>query len=292
MLTHRLPSAQGAPTPGRTAPGRARTTIGRLGRTRGDVINERTRERRTAVITGGSGSIGLACGAALSKAGFRVVLTARRADVLADAARSIGVEHVAADSADEESFAAVADAVDRVDVLVLSAGILEGTFVRRERLATFDGVVAANLRSAVVATSLLLPKIPPGGRIIPISSTAARAPMKGLTAYSASKAGLEAYAAALAREVARDGISVHVVAPGPVETPMLRDERFSMHVITSEDVAEVVRFLVSLRPEIVLPEIRFWGAEEGPFEADLVGPAARAATTGPTGTEGPGGAAT
>lgn len=224
------------------------------------------------MVTGGSGAIGLACGSALVKAGYRVVLTARRADVLAEAAGSIGAEHVAADSADEASFAAVVDAVDRVDVLVLSAGVLEGTFVRREQLATFDQVLSANLRSAAVATSLLLPKMPAGARIIPISSTAATQPMKGLTAYSASKAGLEAYATALSREVARDGILVHVVAPGPVETPMLRSERFAMHVVTADDVGDVVAFLVSLRPQIALPVVRFWGMEEGPYEADVVGP--------------------
>jgi NAD(P)-dependent dehydrogenase (short-subunit alcohol dehydrogenase family) len=123
-----------------------------------------------------------------------------------------------------------------------------------------------------VATTLLLPKMRAGGRVIAISSTAARQPMKGLTAYSASKAGLEAYAGALAREVARDGIQVHVVAPGPVATPMLGSTPFPMHVVRPEDVADVVRFLVGLPPQIVLPEIRFWGAEEGPYEAEVVGP--------------------
>ena len=53
---------------------------------------------------------------------------------------------------------------------------------------------------------------------------------------------------------------------------MLRPTPFQMHVVRSEDVAKVIGFLVTLRPEIVLPEVRFWGAEEGPFESESVGP--------------------
>ncbi|HMD46795.1 MAG TPA: SDR family oxidoreductase [Acidimicrobiales bacterium] len=231
-----------------------------------------TENAKIAVVTGGSGSIGLACGAELVRRGFDVVLTARREDKLAAAAAEIGARHVAADSADEESFADVVAAVDHVDLLVLSAGILDGTFVRKEEPATFDEVQRANLRSAFVATWATLPKMPAGGRIIFVSSTAAADPMKGFTAYSASKAGVDAFAKSLAREVARDGIQVHIVSPGPVLTPMLRTPRFPMHVIRSEDVAQLVGFLTTLRPEVVMPEIRFWGAEEGPFEAETVSP--------------------
>jgi NAD(P)-dependent dehydrogenase (short-subunit alcohol dehydrogenase family) len=231
--------------------------------------------RRVAVVTGGSGAIGLACGAELVRRGFEVVLTARGADRLREVAAGIGATAVAADSTDEDSFAAVAAARDRIDVLVLAAGVLDGTFVRKETLATWDGVISANLRSAYVATRATLPKMPAGGRIFLISSTAASAPMKGLTAYSASKAGLEGFAGALAREVARDGIQVHILAPGPVLTPMLRTPKFPMHVITVDDVAHVLGFLTELRPQVVLPEIRFWGAEEGPFESDVVEPAPR-----------------
>ncbi|HLN16199.1 MAG TPA: SDR family oxidoreductase [Acidimicrobiales bacterium] len=222
------------------------------------------------MITGGSGSIGLACGVELLRRGFKVVLTARSEDKLAAAAAEIGASHVAADSTDEHSFAAVMDAVDHVDVLVHSAGMLGGTFVRKEEPEVWDEVLRSNLRSAFVATWATVKKMPPGGRFIYISSTAAADPMKGLTAYSAGKAGVDAFAKSLAKEVARDGIQVHIVSPGPVLTPMISEPKFLMHVIRSEDVAQLVGFLTSLRPEVCMPEIRFWGAEEGPFESETI----------------------
>src|SRR3546814_5794288 len=68
----------------------------------------------------------------------------------------------------------------------------------------------------------------PGGRMVFLSSSSAHAPQPGRSAYSASKAGLNAFAGALAKEVERDGVAVHVVTTGPVATPMLDDVRFPM----------------------------------------------------------------
>ena len=62
--------------------------------------------------------------------------------------------------------------------------------------------------------------------------------MKGATAYSASKAGLNAFAYALAREVVRDGINVNVVIPAPVETDMLEDVTFEMVALQASDVVD------------------------------------------------------
>jgi NAD(P)-dependent dehydrogenase (short-subunit alcohol dehydrogenase family) len=205
-----------------------------------------------------------------------VVLTARREAPLRTAAETIGARYVVADSADETSFAAVAAAVGHIEVLVLSAGLLDGTFVRKDTVGTWDAVLRANLRSAYVATEAALPKMGPGGRIICISSTAARVPMKGLTGYSAAKAGLDGFAGALALEVMRDGIQVHVLSPGPVQTPMIEEPKIPMWVMVPDDVAHVVGFLTELRPEVVMPEIRFWGAMEGPYTAPRVGPRPKA----------------
>src|SRR4029453_7101641 len=127
---------------------------------------------RVAVVTGGSGGIGFACGEALAAGGYDVVLTARRPEPLREAADKFGARWVAADSADEEQFAAVVAAVDHVDFLVHAAGLLAATFVRTEALETFARVIRANLRSAFVATAAVLPKMPPGGRIVFVSSTA------------------------------------------------------------------------------------------------------------------------
>jgi NAD(P)-dependent dehydrogenase (short-subunit alcohol dehydrogenase family) len=227
-----------------------------------------------AVITGGSGGIGRACATALLARGYRVVLTARTAEPLRHAAEEIGAEWVAADAADETSFAEVVADLDRVDLLVHAAGILAGTFVRKESVATFDEVIRANLRSTFVATAGVLPKMGVGGRIIYISSTAGRRGMKGRTAYSASKGAMNAFAEGLRDEVARDGINVNVLVVAPVDTPMLEAVTFPMHTLQARDVADAVVFLDGLDPAVVLPEFEIRAADQGPLAAEPVRPAA------------------
>ena len=219
---------------------------------------------RVAVVTGGSGGIGLACAEALAGRGYDLLLTARTEAPLKAAAERIGARWVAADAADEDQFATVVAGLDHVDLLVHAAGILDGTFVRKEKVETFDRVIRANLRSTFVTSSAVLPLMGPGGRIIFISSSSSKAGMKGRSAYSASKAGMNCFAEALADEVARDGISVHTVIPAPVETPMLEKVTFPMHTLQSSDVAAAVLFLDSLDHRVVLPEIFMRAQEEGP----------------------------
>lgn len=232
---------------------------------------------RVAIITGGSSGIGLACGRLLATNGYDVVLTARREDPLRAAADAIGARWVAADSADEAAFPAVVADAGRVDLLVHAAGVMAGTFVRKETPDTFDAVIRTNLRSAFVVTSAVLEVMPAGGRIIFLSSSSAHAPQAGKSAYSASKAGLNAFALALAKEVDRDGIAVHVVTTGPVATPMLDDVHFPMLALDVDDVARTVVWLDTLPPDMSLPEVAMGAVEKGPFAPEpFVPEAARA----------------
>lgn len=200
----------------------------------------------------------------LMAAGYDVVLTARREDVLRDAAESIGARHVAGDCADPDEFARVVEAAGRVDLLVHAAGVMQGTFVRKESVDTFDAVIRINLRSAFVTSAAVLPVMPAGGRIVFLSSSSAHAPQPGKAAYSASKAGLNAFASALGKEVERDGINVHVVTTGPVATPMLDDVHFAMLALNVQDVANTVVWLDQLAPNIALPEVAVSSVQTGP----------------------------
>jgi NAD(P)-dependent dehydrogenase (short-subunit alcohol dehydrogenase family) len=232
---------------------------------------------RIAVVTGGSSGIGLACGALLASRGYDVVLTARGEERLAAAAGEVGARWVAADSADESAFADVVAAAGRVDLLVHAAGVMAGTFLRKEDLATVDDVLRTNLRSAFVVATAALPVMGPGGRMVFLSSSSAHAPQPGKTAYSASKAGLDAFARALAGEVERDGIAVHVLTTGPVATPMLDDVHFPMRTLGVEEVATAVAWLDQLPLNVALPEVTLSSVQDGPFAPEpFVPEAARA----------------
>ncbi len=229
---------------------------------------------RVAIVTGGSSGIGLAVGRLLAERGYDVVLTARRADRLEAAASEVGARWAAGDSADPDAFAAVVAAAGRVDLLVHAAGVMGGTFVRKESLATFESVLRTNLTSAFVVAHAALLAMPEGGRIIFLSSSSAHAPQPGKSAYSASKAGLNAFAAALAKEVERDGIAVHVVTTGPVATPMLDDVHFPMRTLGVDDVARTIVWLDTLPGNVMLPEVQLSSVDRGPFAPEAFVPEA------------------
>lgn len=227
---------------------------------------------RTALITGGSGGIGKACGRKLAELGYDVVLTARREEPLRAAAEAIGARYVVADATDPEKFAPAVEAAGEVDLLVHASGVLGGTYARKQTFEQWRATISANLDSCFVATSAALPRMTAGSRFVFISSSAAHEPMPARTAYSASKAGMNAFAGALAQEVDRDGINVHIVTPGPVETDMLTDVPFEMYAIRAADVADAVAWLDTLDPSVDLPEIRLHAVTRGPSARNPVIP--------------------
>jgi NAD(P)-dependent dehydrogenase (short-subunit alcohol dehydrogenase family) len=231
-------------------------------------------DARTAIVTGGSSGIGLATGRALVERGYDVILTARTAARLEQEAERIGARWVAGDCADPEQFAAVVAAAGRVDLLVHAAGVMAGTFVRKETIEGFGSVLRANLLSSFIVAHQVLPVMPEGGRIVFLSSSSAHAPQPGRSAYTASKAGLNGFARTLAAEVQRDGIAVHLVTTGPVATAMLDDVRFPMRALSIEDVVRVIVWLDGTPGNAVIPEVVISSVDAGPFAPEPFVPAA------------------
>ncbi|OBJ07595.1 oxidoreductase [Mycobacterium sp. 1482292.6] len=227
---------------------------------------------RTALVTGGSGGIGKGCARKLVERGYDVVLSARREAPLRAAAEEIGARHIVADASDPSNFSAAIGTLAAIDLVVHAAGALGGTYARKQTFEQWQAIMSANLDSCFVVTSAVLPKMSAGSRLVFISSSAAHEPMPARTAYSASKAGMNAFARALALEVDRDGISVHIVTPGPVATEMLQDVPFEMYAIQVADVAEAVAWLDTVDPSVDLPEIRLSAVERGPFARPPVVP--------------------
>jgi NAD(P)-dependent dehydrogenase (short-subunit alcohol dehydrogenase family) len=208
----------------------------------------------------------------LCELGYDVVLSARREEPLRAAADEIGARYIVADASDPIGFEQAIGPLETIDLVVHAAGALGGTYARKQTFEQWQTIISANLDSCFVLTSAVLPKMRPGSRLVFISSSAAHEPMMARTAYSASKAGMNAFARALALEVDRDGIAVHIVTPGPVETEMLQDVPFEMDAIQASDVADAVAWLDTVHPSVDLPEIRLHAVRRGPFAREPVVP--------------------
>lgn len=192
--------------------------------------------RGVAVVTGGGTGIGFATARRLAGAGFAVLVAGRRASVLEAAAVRIGqevdgatVETVAADVARAEEAATIVEtAVARlggVDVLVNAAAIYEPlTFLEMTAEVwdrTLDVVLRGSALCSVAAARQMRDR--GGGRIILISSLNGIVSEPESAHYSAAKAGMISLARSMALDLADYGITVNVVVPGWVRTPMTEE---------------------------------------------------------------------
>ncbi|TAJ82809.1 MAG: SDR family NAD(P)-dependent oxidoreductase [Reyranella sp.] len=194
----------------------------------------RTLAGRTALVTGASRGIGRAVALSLAEAGAAVAVNYRERaadarDVVAAIRREGGkAMDVAADVSDASAVADMVAAVERelgpVDVLVNNAGlaIIRGIDDLTEE--EFDRTIAVNLKSAFLCTKAVLPgmRVRKWGRIVNVSSGAARGAGGIGPHYNASKAGMEGLTRGYAARVVKDGVTVNAVAPSLIETDMVR----------------------------------------------------------------------
>jgi NAD(P)-dependent dehydrogenase (short-subunit alcohol dehydrogenase family) len=220
---------------------------------------------KTAVIVGATGGIGAGCARELHDRGFSLVLNGRRREPLESLAAEVGGRAVVGDCTVEGDMAALFAGLDSVDLLVHAAGVLRGKPLREQSNEVFEDVIRTNLISPHLAIREALPLMKAGARIVLISSLAATRPMRGLTAYSAAKAGMNALALALSDELEADGINVNLVSPGAVDTPMMGQSTRGFASLRPEDVAAVVGWLSTLEPRILIPDIFFRAPDRGPF---------------------------
>jgi NAD(P)-dependent dehydrogenase (short-subunit alcohol dehydrogenase family) len=144
--------------------------------------------------------------------------------------------------------------------------MVEGAPVRDHPAGLFDRLIDANLRSTYLLTRAVLARMEPGGHLIFLSSTAGLKGVAGFAAYSATKAGMNAFAHAVAAEVEADGIGVHLITPGPVRTDMLDTASHGdLWLLEPDDVASAVAWIDSLPPRVVVREIVMRSVMKGPF---------------------------
>jgi len=178
---------------------------------------------KTVLVTGGGGAIGSAICRRFAEEGARLLVADRQADAAERVAKEVKGKALVFDIAD---YAAANRALGDtgVDVLVNNAGWDRFQNFVDTQPEDWEALIAINLRGPLNMHRLVVPQmIAHGrGRIVNISSDAARVGSSGEAVYSACKGGIIAFSKTLAREVARKGISVNVVCPGPTDTPILR----------------------------------------------------------------------
>jgi 2-hydroxycyclohexanecarboxyl-CoA dehydrogenase len=217
---------------------------------------------RRALVTGAGGGIGAAICRRLAADGAEVIATDLDLEGARRVAQEVGGEARQLDVTDSYAAAALAQELGPVHLLVSNAGwdrvmpFLETTPEHWEK------AVRINLMGHIAVAHAFLPGMVErgGGRVVNIASDAGKVGSSGETVYAAAKGGVIAFTKSLAREVARHGVLVNCVCPGPIETPFLdafEDERGQriLEVMkrtiplrrlgSPEDVAGCVAYLVS-----------------------------------------------
>lgn len=185
---------------------------------------------RRAIVCGSSSGLGFACAMSLAQAGATVTLNGRDADRLTAAAERIAEATgarpaaVAADVATEEGRAQLLGAAGHVDILVTNAGGPPAGDFRSFTEEQWQAAFRTNTLSAIfLIKGVIDPMIAQRwGRIINITSAAVKAPIAALSLSNAARAGLTGFTAGLARQVAKDGVTVNNLLPGPFATDRLR----------------------------------------------------------------------
>ena len=230
---------------------------------------------RVALVTGAGRGIGRAVALALAREGASVALAARTrgnldavaGEIAAAGGRALVLPADVSVAADVERL--VADTVaklERLDVLVTSAGVASFGPVAEATPEQWDAMLAVNLRGAMLTCRAAVPRMVAqgSGTIINVASIAAVRTLPGAAAYSATKAGLVAFSRVLAEELRRTGVRVGLLVPGAVDTPLwdaIPGGPDRGRMLQPEDVARAAVLMASLPPRASLEEVTLLPAE-------------------------------
>lgn len=220
-------------------------------------------ENGTAFVTGGARGIGAAIARRLAQDGFHVVIADLDGDGAARVAEEIGGRGVALDVADPDDVRAAVTEAGPLRVLVNNAGIEDRGFLDEMTPERWRRMLAVNLEGVFATTQAALPAMQAAryGRLVNIASEAGRIGGKADSTYAATKGGVIAFTKSIAREGARYGITANAIAPGPVDTPLVRE--LDDRVIQAITAGTQLRRLG--RPEEIAAAVSFLASEESSY---------------------------
>jgi NAD(P)-dependent dehydrogenase (short-subunit alcohol dehydrogenase family) len=236
---------------------------------------------RAAIVTGASSGIGLEIARLLGQEGHAVTMAARRPEKLEAAAQDLAgegldVQAVAGNLGVEEDVqrvvAAHRERYGRLDVLVNNAGVGIGEPVDGLTTKKVDLQLQTNLRSVFLFYRECTPLLRAAGAehrnalVVNMASIAGKSGQPWLSVYGATKAAILNFSQAMDKEMAKDGVKSTALCPAFVDTAMtdfVKGEVPAEKMITTQDVAEGVRFLLRLSPNCIVPEITFARPDEG-----------------------------
>jgi NAD(P)-dependent dehydrogenase (short-subunit alcohol dehydrogenase family) len=230
---------------------------------------------RAALVTGASSGIGLAIADLLGQEGYGLTVAARRPEKLSAAVEELRgkgyeVEEVAANLTAEEDVqrvvAAHRDRYGRLDVLVNSAGVGVGAPLAGHQTKRVDMQLDLNLRAIILFYRECAEMLHAAGAehrnaiVVNLSSIAGKGGAGWLSVYAATKAAVIGWTQSMNKELNSSGIKSVALCPGFVDTPMtefIREQVKPEEMITTDDIAEAVRFILRTSPNCVVPEIVF-----------------------------------
>lgn len=227
---------------------------------------------RVAFVTGAASGIGRAVALRLGEEGCRVAAADLDLEGAAKTARELGAESLAvgldvADSASVRAAVATAErALGPIEVLVNCAGWEKVEPFLESKEETWDRILAIDLRGVIACSRAVLDGMVErgSGSIVNISSDAGRVGSSGEVVYSGAKAGVIGFSKALAREMAKHGIRVNVVCPGPTDTPMMQALQ-EANPRLAEALVRAIPFRRLGRPEEVAAAVAFFASDEAAF---------------------------